>query len=93
MGFQLEHAAMARHAGRRRLLDGPQVSESGHGFGFVTSNRGGIRGFGHGGGAPGMNGDLQIFPDSGQVVVVLSNLDPPSASKVSGWLTSRMLKD
>ena len=70
-----------------------QVKESGYGFGFGTSNRGGMRAFGHGGGAPGMNGELQIFPDSGQVVVVLSNLDPPSASKVSGWLTSRMPKE
>jgi D-alanyl-D-alanine carboxypeptidase len=35
---------------------------------------------GHGGGAPGMNGDLRIYPASDYVVVVLANLDPPVAS-------------
>jgi hypothetical protein len=34
-------------------------------------------------GAPGMNGDLRIYPKSGYVVAVLSNLDPPTASQVS----------
>ena len=34
---------------------------------------------GHGGGAPGMNGDLRIYPNSGTVVAVLANLDPPAA--------------
>ena len=65
----------------------------GYGFGFGTSDRGGMHSFGHGGGAPGMNGELQIYPDSGQVVVVLSNLDPPAASRVFGWLSTRMPKE
>jgi D-alanyl-D-alanine carboxypeptidase len=43
----------------------------------------GARGFGHAGGAPGMNGDLRIFPDSGYVVAVLPNLDPPAAQQIS----------
>ena len=34
---------------------------------------------GHGG-APGMNGDLRIYPRSGYVAVVLTNLDPPPPS-------------
>jgi CubicO group peptidase (beta-lactamase class C family) len=36
---------------------------------------------GHGGGAPGMNGDLRIYPKSGYVVAVLANLDPPAARR------------
>jgi CubicO group peptidase (beta-lactamase class C family) len=40
---------------------------------------------GHGGGAPGMNGDLRINPKSGYVVAVLANLDPPAAHWVSIW--------
>jgi D-alanyl-D-alanine carboxypeptidase len=39
---------------------------------------------GHGGGAPGMNGELRIFPASGHVVVVLANLDPPAAQRA--WM-------
>jgi hypothetical protein len=30
-----------------------------------------------------MNGDLRIFPDSGYVVAVLPNLDPPAAQQIS----------
>jgi D-alanyl-D-alanine carboxypeptidase len=49
-----------------------------------------VRHFGHGGGAPGMNGDLQIFPQSGYVIVVLSNLDPPAASRISDFIVNRL---
>jgi D-alanyl-D-alanine carboxypeptidase len=50
----------------------------------------GIRGFGHGGGAPGMNGDLKICPGPAYVVAVLSNMDPPAAGHVSGFITNRL---
>jgi D-alanyl-D-alanine carboxypeptidase len=60
-------------------------------FGFMDSGAGtAMRHFGHGGGAPGMNGDLQIFPQSGYVVVVLSNLDPPAASRISDFIVNRL---
>jgi len=42
----------------------------------------GRRRIGHGGGAPGMNAVLSIYPDTGDVVVVLANLDPPAAIEV-----------
>ena len=45
---------------------------------------------GHGGGAPGMNGDLRIYPRSGYVVVVLANLDPPAAQRISDYLDPRL---
>ena len=45
---------------------------------------------GHGGGAPGMNGDLRIYPKSGYVVAVLANLDPPAAQRISEFLDSRL---
>jgi CubicO group peptidase (beta-lactamase class C family) len=47
---------------------------------------------GHGGGAPGMNGDLRIYPKSGYVVAVLANLDPPAAQQISEFLDSRLPK-
>jgi D-alanyl-D-alanine carboxypeptidase len=60
-------------------------------FGFMDIGAGSsMRHFGHGGGAPGMNGDLQIFPQSGYVVVVLSNLDPPAASRISDFIVNRL---
>jgi CubicO group peptidase (beta-lactamase class C family) len=45
---------------------------------------------GHGGGAPGMNADLRIYPKSGYVVAVLANLDPPAAQRISQFLDARL---
>jgi D-alanyl-D-alanine carboxypeptidase len=60
-------------------------------FGFMDSDAGtAMRHFGHGGGAPGMNGDLQIFPQAGYVIVVLSNLDPPAATRISDFIVNRL---
>jgi CubicO group peptidase (beta-lactamase class C family) len=47
---------------------------------------------GHGGGAPGMNGDLRIYPKSGYVVAVLANFDPPAAQRISDYLDPRLPK-
>jgi D-alanyl-D-alanine carboxypeptidase len=60
-------------------------------FGFSDSDAGTTtRHFGHGGGAPGMNGELQIFPQTGYVIVVLSNLDPPAATRISDFIVNRL---
>jgi D-alanyl-D-alanine carboxypeptidase len=60
-------------------------------FGFMDNAEGTpMRHFGHGGGAPGMNGELEIFPQTGYVIVVLSNLDPPAASRISDFILSRL---
>ena len=59
-------------------------------YGFQDSMINGTRCFGHGGGAPGMNGVLQICPASGYVIAVLANMDPPFASRVGDFVTSRL---
>lgn len=60
-------------------------------FGFMDNGAGTpLRHFGHGGGAPGMNGDLEIFPQSGYVIAVLSNLDPPAANRISDFIVNRL---
>jgi D-alanyl-D-alanine carboxypeptidase len=65
-----------------------------YGFGFFDDGReSGARHFGHGGGAPGMNGDLQIYPQSGYVIAVLANMDPPAASRVSEFIANRLPKN
>jgi D-alanyl-D-alanine carboxypeptidase len=45
---------------------------------------------GHGGGAPGINGDLKIYPKSRYVVAVLTNIDPPAAQRISEYLDTRL---
>jgi D-alanyl-D-alanine carboxypeptidase len=63
-------------------------------FGFMDDDTDGtMRHFGHGGGAPGMNGDLEIYPQSGYVIAVLSNLDPPAATRISDFVCNRLPKN
>ena len=59
-------------------------------YGFEDGRKNGSGAVGHSGGAPGMNGDLRIYPRSGYVVTVLSNLDPPAAQQVSGFVDVRL---
>jgi len=75
------------------LLTTGKVDTGGGGkyaYGFGDRSFGGMHCFGHGGGAPGMNGDLEICPQAGYVVAVLSNLDPPAASRVSEFVLNRL---
>ena len=60
-------------------------------YGFIENVEGGVRSFGHGGGAPGMNGDLRIYPDSGYVVAALANTGS-GASEVVAWISERLPK-
>ena len=73
------------------LLTATKVPTPGgsYGLGFMERDFNGVRGFGHGGGAPGMNGELLIFP-SGYVVIVLANMDPPAATEVARFIAARL---
>src|SRR5215208_3064809 len=68
-------------------------TETGRGkyaFGFQDDMINGTRCFGHGGGAPGMNGELKICPGPGYVIAILANMDPPAASRVADFITNRL---
>jgi CubicO group peptidase (beta-lactamase class C family) len=89
-------AALERH----KLLDAhhtellttgkPGTPDNSYAFGFGDHKMNGVRCFGHGGGAPGMNGQLEICPSNGYVVAVLANLDPPAAGRVADFIAYRM---
>ena len=59
-------------------------------YGFMEIDEEGLRCFGHGGGAPGMNGDLKICPQSGYVIAVLSNINPPAAERPANYIADRL---
>ena len=61
-----------------------------YGYGFMVGQRHGVAGFGHGGGAEGMNASLGIFPAQDTVVIGLANLDPPSVERLVDYYTARM---
>jgi D-alanyl-D-alanine carboxypeptidase len=66
-------------------------SEDGwYGLGMMVNRGDGPRWYGHDGGAPGMSAYLRVFPDSGYVVVALSNLDPPRANWVGDIAANRL---
>jgi len=56
-----------------------------YGMGFYVLPDGG---YGHGGGAPGVNGELHILAQSGYVLVALANRDPRMATNQVEFLTS-----
>jgi D-alanyl-D-alanine carboxypeptidase len=93
--------AFATAVQNRKLLDDAHTSllTTGHtdvapgekyAYGFMDSTEGGVRSLGHGGGAPGMNGELRIYPNSGYTVVVLANEDPPVASRIASYIGNRL---
>jgi D-alanyl-D-alanine carboxypeptidase len=69
--------------------DTPGGRKYAYGF-FNRTLPDGVACFGHGGGAPGMNGELAICPASGFTVVVLSNLDPPAATRMADFVENRL---
>jgi len=84
-------------AGHTKLLttggfSGPDGKLLRYDFGAPAGD--GRRFFGHNGGAPGMNGELRIFPaepgHEAATVVVLANRDPPAATGVANFITDRL---
>jgi D-alanyl-D-alanine carboxypeptidase len=72
------------------LAEATRPHQQQYGYGFDMQGQGRLDSYGHGGGAPGMNGELRVFPQLGYVVVSLSNLDPPAASELVEFFTLRM---
>ena len=84
----LSHELLSPHA-TKLLITGKVQTDAGtrYAYGFEDARAADGSGWvGHGGGAPGMNGDLRIYPKSGYVVAVLANIDPPAAQQISEYL-------
>lgn len=91
--------AQALEAGKlipKRLLavaTSPKNIGGGFGYGFALQGEGAARFYGGVGGAPGMNGELRIYPELGYVLVGLSNFDPPAAESLVEFFSARMPVD
>lgn len=55
---------------------------SSYGYGFTRIDGGGDYAVGHGGGSLGANSHFELYPRSGRSVVILSNYDPPAATRL-----------
>jgi CubicO group peptidase (beta-lactamase class C family) len=62
---------------------------SDYGLGFYVLPDGG---YGHGGGGPGINGELHILPHSGYTLVALANRDPRIATNMVDVITGALPK-
>ena len=91
-GLALENHKLLDAAHSDMLVTGKPDRPGGerYGYGFAIRNEGGVRCYGHGGGAPGMNGDLSVCPTSGYIIAVLANLDPPAADRSSQYISARL---
>jgi hypothetical protein len=68
----------------------PGPGEDRYAYGFSDSRINGVRIVGHNGGSPGYEGQLDLYPDRGYVVVMLTNQDrvlPPALRRSQGLLT------
>ena len=61
------------------------------GYGLGTQSINGVRSMSHAGGLPGANTFLDMYPDSGYAVVILSNFDPPVAQMVGQRLRQEIV--
>jgi CubicO group peptidase (beta-lactamase class C family) len=59
-------------------------------YGFEVTTWNGLRCFGKGGLAPGLDDDFNICPSVGYVVAVLANMDPPAGQRISGFILNRL---
>jgi CubicO group peptidase (beta-lactamase class C family) len=59
-------------------------------LGFRVQSRNGEPCYGHGGGAPGVNGDLAIYPRSGYITAVLCNRGHPLAVNAADYVGARL---
>ena len=73
------------------VAEATRMQEPPYGYGFFPRGEGPLRHYGHAGGAPGMNGELRVYPESGYVIAALSNLDPPSAEMMVAFVAVKML--
>jgi CubicO group peptidase (beta-lactamase class C family) len=71
----------------------PNAEKPGSRYGYGIGERtiAGERVVGHGGGFPGINGQLDIYWNRGYAVAVLSNYDPPAAEDVAEKIRSLIL--
>jgi hypothetical protein len=76
-----------------RLLTTPRAEASATSrwaLGFRVQTRNGVSFHGHGGGAPGINGELAIYPGSGYVTAVLCNRGHPTAVNPAEYVGNRL---
>jgi CubicO group peptidase (beta-lactamase class C family) len=61
-------------------------------YGFFVEDLAGLTLVGHGGGGPGINGELTMYQGTGYAIAVLANIDPPAATNVKRLFDGLLLE-
>jgi CubicO group peptidase (beta-lactamase class C family) len=97
MGIPLEDqreilSASAREAMQR--LETPAGSPRGYGLGWIVAeDHGGYRQIAHSGGMPGVSTQLQLYPDEGLAIAVVTNGTPGRATRIGDEIAAALLPD
>lgn len=87
----LEHHTLLNKQLTEMATTGQEKNPFGYdGFGFGVQSFNGTPCFGHNGAGAGGNSDLEVCDHGRYAVVVLSNLDPPSAQQISEFILDRL---
>ncbi len=93
-GLALKEHKIISEASFRQMTEGIAAREnSRYSYGMILRDIGGLAARGHGGGAPGINGELEFYENSDFVIAVLSNIDPPSATIIKRAFQGIMLRE
>lgn len=85
----LRNSRLVRNETLKAMSDPQVTAGAGHwGLGFAIRERNGLRYFGHGGSAPGVNGELAIFP--AYTTIALCNRGHPAATCVADFIGARL---
>ncbi len=74
-------------SGKVRVSDSDKCQ---YAYGFEDNRYGGVRVVGHGGGFPGINSRLDIYPELGYTVAVMSNYDPDAAEGIAFYVRKKI---
>jgi D-alanyl-D-alanine carboxypeptidase len=85
--IQSNHLLDAKHTS---LLTTGKYNNGAYSLGLAVSTRNGVPAYGHGGSAPGVNGDLTIYPESGYITAILCNRGYPLALNAAGYIGARL---
>jgi D-alanyl-D-alanine carboxypeptidase len=80
----------AKYTGLMLTPEGMSLDGSMYGYGMKASNASSGHWIGHDGADRGMNAEAWLSPETGRVVVVLSNFDAPAAEKTKEFLLARL---